>query len=219
MITDALSGEIHIILCKSVSRWTRNTVDGLRSLRLLADNHVSVFFEEENLNTDTPGVLFLLNLAVAIAQNESETNSENHKWTYRKNAERGIRKVGSNHYFGYDGKDNTLVPNKDAKAVVQIYEACIAGTSCREIAVLLNRQGYKTVKGNPFTGRAVKNIVQNEIYKGDLRLQKRPSRNLITNKPDPIQMTKTLTQHHEAIVSEEVWVKAQRYLKKRNMEN
>lgn len=215
MITDALAGKIHIILCKSVSRWARNTVDGLRSLRLLADNHVSVIFEEENLNTGIPGVLFLLNLAAAIAQNESEANSENHKWTYRKDAERGIRNVGSNHYFGYDGKDNTLIPNKDANAVVQIYEACIASTPCREIAVLLNRQGYKTVKGNPFTGRAIKNIIQNEVYKGDLRLQKRPSRNLITKKPDAIQMTKTLTQHHEAIVTEEIWEQAQLRIKKR----
>ena len=209
MITDALTGKIHVILCKSVSRWARNTVDGLRSLRLLADNHVSVIFEEENLDTGTPGVLFLLNLAAAIAQNESETNSENHKWTYRKNAERGIRNIGSNHFFGYDGKDNTLVPNKDAKAVTQIYEACIAGMPCRKIAELLNSQGCKTVKGNPFTGRAIKSIIQNEVYKGELRLQKHPSRNLITNKPDPIQMTKTLTQHHEAIVTEEVWEQAQ----------
>ena len=210
MLRDALDGKIDIILCKSVSRWARNTVDGLRSLQLLTGNHIRVIFEEEHFDTATPGSLFQLNLAAAVAQNESEANSENQKWTYRKNARQGIRNIGSNHFFGYDGKNKTLIPNAEAPTVRFMYRSRIAGKSCREIADILNKKGKKTVRGNPFTGRAVRDILKNEVYKGDLRFQKQPSRNLITGMPDEIQVCQYVTGHHEPIVPPEIWNKAQK---------
>ncbi len=214
MMQDALNGKIDIILCKSVSRWARNTVEGLRSLKLLTGNRVRVIFEEEGFDTHSPEALFQLNLATAIAQNESITNSENQKWTYRKNAARGIHNIGSNHYFGYDGKDKTLVPNRHAPAVQKIYTDCIAGKSCQETAEFLNRSGKKTVRGNAFTARAIRNIIKNEVYKGDLRFQKQPSLNLITGLPDETQITHYITGHHEPIVSPSIWEEANKLYRK-----
>ncbi len=73
LITDALDGKIDLILCKSVSRWARNVVDGLNSIKLLTGRGVHIYFEQECIDTRTPGILLQLNLAASVAQSESES--------------------------------------------------------------------------------------------------------------------------------------------------
>ena len=209
MVDKALNGDIDIILCKSISRWGRNTVDSLRSIQLLAGNHVTMIFEEDNIDTSQPGAILQINLAAAVAQSESESNSLNHKWTYRKNAEKGIHNIGSNHFFGYDGFEQTLKPNDDAAYVVKIYADFVTGKTYQEIADYLNGAKLKTVRGGRFNINAIKRILKNEAYKGDLKFQKTPSRNVITGIPDDEQIEKYVVGHHEAIVSPYLWKKAQ----------
>ena len=74
-VEKALNGDIDIILCKSISHWGRNTVDALRTIKLLDGNHVRMIFEQENIDTSIPGAVLQMNLAAAIAQSESESNS------------------------------------------------------------------------------------------------------------------------------------------------
>ena len=210
MVDDALDGKVDIILCKSISRWGRNIVDALRSIKLLDSNHVRIIFEQENIDTLYPGAVLQMNLAAAIAQSESESNSLNHKWTYRQNAKRGVHAIGSNHYLCYDGCGDTLVPNEKADYVRKIYEDFVAGKHYDGIADELNALGARTVSNKPFTRSSVRNILINEVYKGDLRFQKVPSRNIITGELDDIQVDMYITDHHEAVVSRELWDKAQK---------
>ena len=209
MVETALRGDIDIILCKSISRWSRNTVDALRSIKLLSGNHVRIIFEQENIDTSIPGAILQMNLAAAIAQSESESNSLNHKWTYRQNAAMGIHSIGSNHYLGYDGDGKSLKPNEDAVYVQKIYEDFVAGKTYSEIANELNAIGVTTILGKPFSAQSIKKILKNEVYKGDLRFQKSPSRDVITRELDEIQVDMYVTDHHEAIVSRDLWDKAQ----------
>ena len=150
-----------------------------------------------------------MNLAAAIAQSESESNSLNHKWTYRQNAARGIHAIGSNHFLGYDGFEKTLVPNEDAVYVRKIYEDFVAGRTYSEIAQELNDMRVRTVLGNPFCVQSIKKILKNEAYKGDLRFQKTPSRDIITGEVDEVQVDQYVTDHHPPLVSRELWDKAQ----------
>ena len=87
MIKDAEAGKIDLILVKSVSRWARNIVDGLRTIHHLTENRVNIIFEQEGIDTRQPGHTLQLNLATAVAQTESKSLSENLKWLYRKRAE------------------------------------------------------------------------------------------------------------------------------------
>ena len=89
MIKDAEDGKIDLILVKSVSRWSRNIVDGLRTIHHLTENRIHIIFEQEGIDTRQPGHTLQLNLATAVAQTESESLSENLKWLYKKRAEKG----------------------------------------------------------------------------------------------------------------------------------
>ena len=209
IVDDALQGDVDVILCKSISRWGRNTVDALRSIKLLSGNHVRMIFEQEHIDTSIPGAILQMNLAAAIAQSESESNSLNHKWTYRQNAAMGIHAIGSNHFLGYDGFEKTLVPNEDAVYVKKIFEDFVAGKYYDEIAAELNAMGARTVRNMPFSRTSVRLILRNEAYKGDLQFQKSPARDVITGELDEIQVDKYVTDHHEAIVNRELWDKAQ----------
>ena len=210
MIRDALDKKIDLILCKSVSRWARNTVDGLKAVRRLNDNRVHIIFEQEGIDTRKPGHVFQLNLACAIAQAESESTSENLKWLYRKRAERGIFKAVRGRYFGFNTDDGNFTPDENAKYVRQIFQEFADGKSISEIARGL--EGVKNNRGNPISPSQIRSILMNEIYKGDLHICKSESKNVITGEPDKEQYGRYITGNHEAIVSEHLWARAQKRL-------
>lgn len=210
MIQDALARKIDLIICKSVSRWARNTVDALKTIRLLNDHFVHVIFEQEDVDTRTPGHLFKLNLSCAVAQAESESISENLKWLYRKRAERGIFKAVSGRYFGFNTDDGNFTPDENAKYVRQMFQEYVSGKTLREIAKGL--EGVKNNKGKQVSASQVKSILANEVYKGDLHICKSVSRNVITGEPDAEQYGKYIEGHHEAIVGADLWAKAQKRL-------
>lgn len=195
---------------KGVSRWARNTVDALKTIRLLNDHFVHVIFEQEDVDTRTPGHLFKLNLSCAVAQAESESISENLKWLYRKRAERGIFKAVSWRYFGFNTDDGNFTPDENAKYVRQMFQEYVSGKTLREIAKGL--EGVKNNKGKQVSASQVKSILANEVYKGDLHICKSVSRNVITGEPDAEQYGKYIEGHHEAIVGADLWAKAQKRL-------
>ena len=215
MIDSAIRDNTDIILCKSISRWARNIVDALRSINILRSHNITVIFEEEKINTSLPDDIYRLNLAASVVQHESEANSENHKWVYRHSAMSGIHNVGSNHYFGYDGHDKTLKPNGAANMVKAMFSMFLDGAGYSEIAQFLNREGYKTVRGNDFTSRAVRDILKNEIYTGDMIFQKSPSRNIITGEIDASQTQRKVSGHHVPIIDLVSFNKAQCLMKKK----
>ena len=213
MIRDAEDGKIDLILVKSVSRWSRNIVDGLRTIHHLTENRINIIFEQEGIDTRQPGHTLQLNLATAVAQTESESLSENLKWLYRKRAEQGYFKANKSLYFGYNTDDGNFTPDANAAYVRRIYREYVDGKSIADIARGL--EGVKNKKGGAITPSQVRSILKNEVYKGDVHICKSISRNVITGEPDKEQYSNYVKGHHEAIVSEALWELAH----KRLMEN
>lgn len=176
MITDALAGRIDLIVTKSVSRFARNTVDSLTTIRKLKDAGCEVYFEKENIWTfDGKGEL-LLTIMSSLAQEESRSISENVTWGQRKRFADGKVSMPYKQFLGYEkGPDGLpkMVPEQ-AKTVRYIYDLFMSGKTITAIAKQLTSEGIPTPSGREvWGGRTVESILMNEKYKGDARLQKR----------------------------------------------
>jgi DNA invertase Pin-like site-specific DNA recombinase len=194
-----------------VSRWSRNIVDGLQTIHHLTENRVNIIFEQEGIDTRQPGHTLQLNLATAVAQTESESLSENLKWLYRKRAEKGYIRANKGMYFGYNTDDGNFTPDENAVYVRRIYKEFVEGKPIADIVRGL--EGVKNSRGKAITPAMIRNILKNEVYKGDVHICKSISRNVITGEPDKEQYSKYVKSHHEAIVSEALWDLAQKRFK------
>ena len=212
MIREALDGNIDLILCKSVSRFSRNVAECKKFTDMLRVKNVTVEFEKENLRTDDPGSDFLFSLMSAIAESESRSISENVRWAQRERVKRGEYNLGNNRILGYDTVDGKLVPNKDAKAVRLIFELYANETSIAEIQRRLMAIGITTRNGKPLSRSGILYILHNETYRGDKLLQKTHPKDLMTKRPDPNVPFESnyLEGDHEAIVGPELWEAVQR---------
>lgn len=175
MVEDALNGKIDLIITKSVSRFARNTVDSLSTIRRLKDNGTECYFEKENIWTfDSKGEL-LITIMSSLAQEESRSISENCTWGMRKRFADGKVTVPFGRFLGYDrGEDGNLIINEEqAKIVRKIYGLFLQGRSPYQIAKILTEEGIPTPGGKKVWGKAVvQSILTNEKYKGDALLQK-----------------------------------------------
>ena len=182
MIDEAMAGNIDRILCKSVSRFSRNVAECKKYADLLRTRNVAVEFEKENLRTDDPTSSFIFSLMAAIAENESRSISENIRWGYQERFKRGEFNLGNNRILGYDTVDGKLVPNKDADVIRLIYTLFLRDMNIDELIRTLTNLGVKSRNDNPLSRNAIIYILKNETYKGDKLLQKQPLRNFITKK-------------------------------------
>ncbi len=175
MVNDALAGRIDLIITKSVSRFARNTVDSLTTIRKLKENKVECYFEKENIWTfDGKGEL-LLTIMSSLAQEESRSISENCTWGQRKRFADGKVTVPFGRFLGYDrGEDGNLVINEEQAAIVRrIYGLFLQGRSPYAIAKILMADGIPSPGGKKtWASGTVKSILTNEKYKGDALLQK-----------------------------------------------
>ena len=174
MIADALDGKIDLILTKSVSRFARNTVDSLTTIRQLKDKGTEVYFEKENIFTmDSKGEL-LLTIMSSLAQEESRSISKNTTWGKRKSMADGKVSFAYSSFLGYDmGADGHLYIVEDqAKIVHRIYDEFLAGKTTYDIATRLTADGIPTpMKKTKWQESTVRHILQNVKYKGDSVLQ------------------------------------------------
>ncbi|MCL2356187.1 MAG: recombinase family protein [Defluviitaleaceae bacterium] len=183
MTEDALAGKIDLIITKSVSRFARNTVDSLCTIRKLKEHGTEVFFEKESIWTfDSKGEL-LITIMSSLAQEESRSISENVTWGQRKRMQDGKISLAYSRFLGYDkGENGTLVLNeKEAETVRLIYKTFLDGATPHVIARQLTAQGIPTPGGkqnwNPST---VRSVLTNEKYRGDALLQKNFTVNFLT---------------------------------------
>ena len=236
MIADALSGEMDLIVTKSVSRFARNTVDSLVTIRKLKEKGVEVYFEKENIySLDGKGEL-LLTIMSSIAQEESRNISENVTWGMRKRFTDGKVTMPYGQFMGYRrGKDGTPeVVEAEADVVRTIFrrflegatpamisrELNLAGVPCPSRKSLLSENEAEIAKARKKTSRwgtsTVENILTNEKYKGDAILQKTYCtdyllKTFVVN--DGSVVPKYYAQNsHPAIVSPEVFDLAQQEL-------
>lgn len=211
MIADALDGKIDLILTKSVSRFARNTVDTLTTVRSLKEKGVEVFFEKENIYTlDSKGEL-LITIISSLAQEESRSISENTTWGRRKSFSDGKVSLPYKRFLGYEKGPDGLPQIVESEAVIvrRIYNEFLEGSPPNEIAKRLTADGIPTPAGHKdWRPQSVKSILTNEKYKGDAVLQKTFTIDFL-NKKKKINMGEVpqyyIENSHAAIVRPEVF--------------
>ena len=176
MVADALDGKIDLIVTKSVSRFARNTVDSLVTIRKLKENGVECYFEKEGIYTfDGKGEL-LITIMSSLAQEESRSISENVTWGQRKRFSDGKVSMPYKRFLGYEkGEDGQPVVNEDEAAVVRlIYRLFLEGKTSVGICKFLEGLNIPSPGGNSkWSKTTVDSILTNEKYKGDALLQKK----------------------------------------------
>ena len=186
MVEDALDGKIDLIVTKSVSRFARNTVDSLSTIRTLKEHGTEVYFEKENIWTfDSKGEL-LLTIMSSLAQEESRSISENVRWGQRKKAADGKYTLPFERFLGYDkGPDGAPVINEEQAVIVRrIYGLYLQGYSVLKIAKILTAEKIPTPAGKAkWSDQTVHSILTNEVYMGDKILQKTYSLDFLHNIP------------------------------------
>ena len=233
MIQDALAGKIDLIITKSVSRFARNTVDTLTTIRKLKEHGVEVYFEEQNIYTMDGKGEVLLTIMSSIAQEESRNISENVTWGMRKRFADGKVSMPYKQFMGYQrGKNGTPeVVEAEAQIIRTIFRRFLEGFTPAIIARELNAADIpcpsrksllgeneieaakvrkKTARWSPST---IESILTNEKYKGDAILQKTYCTDYIRKTfvvNDGSEIPKYYAQNsHPAIVSTEVFDLAQ----------
>ena len=221
MIKDALNGKIDLIITKSISRFARNTLDTISKVRELKANHVEIYFEKENIWTFDSKSELVMTIMASIAQEESRSISENVKWGKRVAFKKGKVTMSYKNFLGFrKGPDGEIaVDDNEAWLVRYIYELFLAdGLTCHSIATRLNKEGYKTKKGNSWSKNSVRAILTNEKYKGDAILQKGFVENYLDHKVvknNGVLPKYYVENSHKAIVERAEWDMVQEELNRR----
>ncbi len=177
MLDDCYSGNIDLILTKSVSRFARNTRDCLDVVRQLKSLNppVGIIFETENIHTLESKNEFTLGVISLIAQGESEQKSAAITWSIIERFKKGIPIISTHNLLGFD-KDQfgqVIIAEEEAEIVRYIYDSYIEGSNVHEIAESLTHAHIPTVTGHSiWNGSSVLRILQNEKYCGDVLMQK-----------------------------------------------
>ena len=220
LIQDCMDGKIDMVIAKSLPRFARNTLDTLKYVRMLKEKGIAVYFEVEKINTMKDGE-FLMTILSSVAQQEVKNTSAYVKKGLKMKMKRG-ELVGFQGCLGYDYDVATKllsINEEGAKTVRYIFDRYVSGAGSTMIARELNEQGITTIKGNPWTTSSVMGIINNEKYKGDILLGK-------TFTVDPISKRRLenlgeedrfyIRDHHQPIVSEETFARAQEIRERRN---
>ena len=221
MIKDAESGKIDMILTKSVSRFARNTVDSLLTIRKLKEKNVAVVFEKEGVNTlDGTGEI-LITILSSLAQEESRNISENTRWGVVRKFEKGKVIVNHNKFMGYTKNENgdlVIVP-KEAEIVRLVFRLYLEGYSAGKIAKYLEEQKIKTATGlEKWHDTVVLKMLRNEKYMGDALLQKTYTVDFMTKKKvmnKGIVPQYYVEDDHEAIIPKDLFYRVQEELARR----
>lgn len=218
MIKDALDGKIDMILTKSVSRFVRNTVDSLLTIRKLKEKNVAVVFEKEGVNTlDGTGEI-LITILSSLAQEESRNISENTRWGVVRRFENGKMIVNHNKFMGYTKNENgdlVIVP-EEAEIVRLIFRLYLEGYSAKKISQYLEENGIKTATGQDrWYDSVIFKMLRNEKYMGDALLQKTYTVDFMTKKKvinKGIVPQYYVEDDHEPIIPKELFYRVQEEL-------
>lgn len=184
MLRDCRYGKIDRILCKSTSRFARNTVTLLETARELKGLGISVSFEKENIDTMSGDGELMLAILASLAQEESRSVSENCKWRVRKKFEQGIP-TGLRMY-GYDVRNGSFTILPEEAAIVQrIFRMYLDGMGSERIMRELNAEGIPAPEGGLWNAGTIMMMLRNEKYAGDLLLQKSYVNNHVEKKQLP----------------------------------
>lgn len=213
MIADCEAGKIDLILTKSISRFSRNTVDCLKYTRKLKALNIAVFFEKENINTlDSKGEV-LLTIMASLAQQESESLSANVRMGIRFRNQQGKVQINHNWFLGYtkDADGNLVIDPEQAEIVRRIYREYLEGASFLQIKRSLEADGIPNGAGHlKWHESNIHQILTNEKYIGDALLQKTYTVSILDKKraANNGEMPKYYVEgSHEAIIDKDVFMK------------
>ena len=218
LLADCRAGNINMVITKSISRFARNTVTLLQTVRELKELGINVFFEEQNIRTlDADGEV-MLTLLASFAQAESLSVSDNCKWRIRKGFEEGRASTCTMLGYRLVNGEITIVPD-EAVIVKKIFDLYSDGCGQQRICNILNEEGIRTRRGYTWHPSAIRLILENEKYAGDLKLQKVFVRDHLTKEKVvnhgelPIYWVEN---DHEPIVSKKQFQTVQLRLKKQS---
>ena len=217
LLAECRNGNVDMVITKSISRFARNTVTLLETVRELKTLGVDVYFEEQNIHTASADGELMLTILASYAQEESLSVSENMKWRIKKNFEDG--KPWSGFVLGYrcENGQYVVVP-EEAEVVRRIYREYLEGLGATAIMKGLNDDGIRTRTGKPWRIGGVLKVLKNYNYTGNLLLQKTYSENHLT-KRKMINCGEQPQYHvegaHEAIIDLSTWEAVQEEINRR----
>ena len=223
MIEDCEAGTIDMIITKSISRFARNTLDCLKYIRQLKDKNIPVFFEKEAINTmDAKGEV-LITIMTSLAQQESQSLSQNVKLGLQFRYQNGQVQVNHNHFLGYtkDEEGNLVIDPEQAEVVKRSYREYLEGYSMDKIAKGLEADGILTGAGKTkWWTSTINKILRNEKYIGDALLQKTYTTDFLNKtrvKNNGIVPQYYVEGNHEAIIPKDIFLRVQEELVRRRV--
>ena len=223
LIDECMAGNIDMVITKSISRFARNTLDCLKYIRQLKDENIAVFFEKENINSmDSKGEV-MLTIMASLAQQESQSLSQNVKLGLQYRYQQGEIQVNCKWFLGYTKDENkklVIVP-EEAEIVKRIYREYLEGASMLKIARGLEADGIKNGAGrDKWHTSNINQILRNEKYIGDALLQKTYTVDFLTKKR--VKNNGLVPQYyvensHEAIIPREIFMQVQEELIRRRI--
>ena len=220
LIEDCRAGKIDLVITKSISRFARNTVTLLNTVRELKSLGIGVFFEEQNINTLNAEGELLITILASYAQEESRSASENVKWQIQNDFKLGKLPLSVWNIYGYKRTPDgglEIVP-EEAEVVKTIYKLYLDGLGILKIAKYLNEMGVECNTRDTWSEKKVRYILSNEKYIGDLLLQKSFRSDHLTKKTILNRGQKTqyyVENNHEPIISRETFEAVQLELERK----
>ena len=211
------TGSVDYVLTKSISRFSRNTSDCLSLVRELLSYNIPIYFEKENIDTGSMESELILSVLSSMAQSESESISKNVKWSVKKRMEEGTFVFGYLPY-GYtkDAAGNMVIDPVESEIVKLIFDLALNGMGTYKIAQLLDKRKVPTRKGGKWSGSTVKGILVNEKYYGAAAFQKTYTDSNFRRHNNHGEVDSFIAEdHHEAIISKEVFDRVQVMIQKR----
>lgn len=206
LLADCEKGLIDYIIVKSISRFSRNTVDSIETVRRLCELRIYIYFEKENIDTGKMEGELLLSILSSLAESESRSISDNETWSIQKRFMKGTFKIGYPPY-GYDNVGGQMLVNEEQAVVVRrIFDSVLAGKTPALIAKELNREGIRSKRGGRWESNVIHGMIRNEKYTGDLLLQKTFTDDQFNRHVNHGEKTQyQVKNHHEAIVTHEAF--------------
>lgn len=221
LIEDCMAGRVDMVVTKSISRFARNTLDCLKYIRQLKDKNIAVFFEKEAINTlDAKGEV-LITIMASLAQQESQSLSQNVRLGLQYRYQQGKVQVCTNRFLGYDkDEDGNLVINpEEAEVVKRIYREYLGGKSYYQIGKELSEDSIRTAAGNDYwLASTLRKILTNEKYIGDALLQKTITTDFLNKKRvanKGIVPQYYVENSHEAIIPRALFLQVQEEMVRR----
>ena len=207
LISACRRGKVDMVLIKSASRFARNTVDALKTIRMLHRWNVDIYFETENIHSLHKTSEFLLTVICAQAQDESESKSADIKWGLQKSFADPDSKYYQRKCYGYKHDENghLAIDEKEAEVVRLIFRMSKEGASLSKIAQALQEQGIRSPGGRTIWSReTLRKILNNEKYFGTVILQKTVVANCLNHKQTKNtgqQDQYKITNNHDSIIN------------------